>query len=91
MGLRSDISSCRYCLCEPCKIVGEIQGIRSRRVSKELQLKLNNKAIKCVNLPERHLKINLVKEHNGSYFKQGGTVEKSYPKICCGCYRAFTA
>jgi len=91
MGLRSDISGCRYCLCEPCKVGGEQAIGRSKRVSASLQRNLNRKEIECVDQPERHLKINLVKEHNGSYFKEGGAVEKSYPKLCCGCFRPFTA
>ena len=69
----------------------EADGIRSKRVSKESKLKLINKEIECVDLQERHHKINLVKEHNGSYFKQGGTAKNDYPKLCCGCYRPFTA
>jgi hypothetical protein len=56
-----------------------------------MQLKLNNKAVECGNLPDRHCKINLVKEYNGSYFRQAGTVKNNYPKLCCGCYRPLTA
>jgi hypothetical protein len=93
MGLRSDYSGCRYCLCKPCKVErdGQNAGTRTKRQPKTLKIKLSNKDIRCPALPERHLTINLVKECVGSYFKQGGGVGKSCPTMCCGCFRPFTA
>ena len=47
--------------------------------------KLKDKMVECGDIPERHLRINLIREHNGNYFKQGvGETEKSCPKMCCG-------
>ena len=92
MGLRSDILECRYCLCGPCKDKGEEADVRPKRVSKDFKEKLKNKVIECTAIPERHLRINLTREHNGSYFKQGvGEAEKSYPTMCCGCLRPLVS
>jgi hypothetical protein len=92
MGLRSDFSGCRYCLCEPCRNKQDEgdRSTRTKRGAKTLKQKFTNKEISCDQLPQRHSTINLVKEYSGSYFKQGGAVDKSYPTMCCGCLRPFT-
>ena len=89
MGLRSDILGCRYCLCGPCKDNKEEADIdRPKRVDREVKDKLKDKTVECVNIPDRHLRINLIRENNGNYFKQGvGETEKGCPKMCCSCLR----
>jgi hypothetical protein len=91
MGLNSDIPGCQYCLCQPCKIDGEVESTRTKRGDKKLKEKLKDKTIMCGNLQERHHKINLVREQNGNYFRQTDTVESNYPAKCSGCMRPFTA
>jgi hypothetical protein len=92
MGLRSDIIGCRYCLCKPCKEDGEEEVARTQRGDRALKDKLKDKIIGCENIPERHLRINLTREHNGNYFKlEMGESGKNYPKMCCGCLRPLIA
>jgi hypothetical protein len=74
----------------PCKEDGEEKGQRPRRGDRALKDKLNDKTVGCQNIQERHLRINLTREHNGSYFRLGmGETGKNYPKMCCGCLRPF--
>ena len=92
MGLRSNIIECMYCLCKSCKEDGEEEGRRPRRGSKALKDKLIDKTVECKNIPERHLRINLTREHNGNYFRlEMGETGKNYPKMCCGCMRPLTS
>jgi hypothetical protein len=92
MGLRSDILGCRYCLCGPCKDNREEADSeqRPKRGDKAMKDKLKDKTVECGSIPERHLRINLVREDKGNYFRQGaGEREKNCPRMCCGCLRPF--
>jgi hypothetical protein len=91
MGLRSDILGCRYCLCGPCKDnLEEADGTRTRRGDRAMKEKLKDKTVECGAIPARHLRINLIREHDGNYFKQAvDETTKSYPRMCCGCLRPF--
>jgi hypothetical protein len=96
MGLRSDVMECRHCLCGPCKKGKENMNndnnkrTSRRRIDKALDERLKDKKVSCKGFSERHLSTNLVREANGSYFKEGISQEKFYPYMCVGCLRPLS-